>query len=59
MGNKRAPSGSPRRAGDNVRTAGEDLATGQVALQAGQRLTPADLGLVASFGLGEITVHGG
>ena len=47
----------PGRAGDNVRPAGEDLALGQVALQAGRRLTPADLGLVASLGIGEITVH--
>ena len=47
----------PGRAGDNVRPAGEDLAPGQVALQAGRRLTPADLGLVASLGIGEITVH--
>ena len=47
----------PGRAGDNVRPAGEDLAVGQVALRAGRRLTPADLGLVASLGLGEITVH--
>jgi molybdopterin molybdotransferase len=47
----------PGRAGDNVRPAGEDLAPGQVALQAGRRLTPADLGLVASLGIGEISVH--
>jgi molybdopterin molybdotransferase len=47
----------PGRAGDNVRPAGEDLAPGQVALEAGRRLTPADLGLVASLGIGEITVH--
>ena len=54
----RTRSGSaPAVAGDNVRPAGEDLATGQVALQAGRRLTPADLGLVASLGIGEITVH--
>ena len=45
------------RAGDNVRPAGEDLALGQVALQAGRRLSPADLGLVASLGIGEISVH--
>lgn len=47
----------PGRAGDNVRPAGEDLALGQVALEAGRRLTPADLGLVASLGIGEISVH--
>ena len=48
---------APGRAGDNVRPAGEDLAPGQVALEAGRRLTPADLGLVASLGIGEISVH--
>jgi molybdopterin molybdotransferase len=48
---------APGRAGDNVRPAGEDLAPGQVALEAGRRLTPADLGLVASLGISEISVH--
>jgi len=40
----------PGRAGDNIRPAGEDLALGQVALRTGRRLTPADLGLLASLG---------
>jgi molybdopterin molybdotransferase len=44
------------RAGANRRLAGEDLAAGRVALVAGRRLRPADLGLLASLGLGEVEV---
>jgi molybdopterin molybdotransferase len=49
--------GAGHRTGQNVRAAGEDLARGAVALHAGKRLTPADLGLLASIGLGEVAVH--
>ncbi|MDY0748205.1 molybdopterin molybdotransferase MoeA [Paucibacter sp. R3-3] len=42
--------------GANRRLAGEDLARGQVALPAGRRLTPADLGLIASLGRAEVPV---
>ncbi|HEY5718976.1 MAG TPA: gephyrin-like molybdotransferase Glp [Gammaproteobacteria bacterium] len=42
--------------GDNVRHAGEDLPAGEVALRAGTRLLPAELGLLASLGVGEVTV---
>jgi molybdopterin molybdotransferase len=42
--------------GDNRRLAGEDLAAGHAALQAGQRLRPADLGLLASLGQAEVPV---
>jgi molybdopterin molybdotransferase len=51
----RIPAGIVR-AGDNRRRAGEDLALGQVALRAGRRLRPADLGLLASLGLAEVPV---
>ena len=44
------------RAGDNRRLAGEDLARGEAALQAGRRLGPADLGLLASMGQAEVPV---
>lgn len=42
--------------GDNRRLAGEDLRAGEPALRAGQRLGPAACGLVASLGIGEVTV---
>ncbi len=45
------------RTGENVRQAGEDLAIGQVALQQGQKVMPAELGILASLGLSEIRVH--
>jgi molybdopterin molybdotransferase len=45
------------KAGDNRRLAGEDLMQGQPALKAGQHLTPAALGLVASLGLPDVRVH--
>jgi molybdopterin molybdotransferase len=45
------------KAGDNRRLAGEDLMQGQPALKAGQLLTPAALGLIASLGLPDVRVH--
>ena len=42
--------------GDNRRLLGEDLLAGRPALQKGERLAPAALGLVASLGLGEVRV---
>jgi len=48
--------GSGHRRGQNVRAAGEDVATGQQVFSAGRRLTAADIGVLASLGLGEVTV---
>jgi molybdopterin molybdotransferase len=45
------------RAGQNVRAVGEDLARGSVALPSGRLLQPADLGLLASLGIGELTCY--
>jgi molybdopterin molybdotransferase len=45
------------KAGDNRRLIGEDLMQGQAALTAGQHLTPAALGLVASLGLPDVRVQ--
>ena len=45
-----------QRLGQNTRRAGEDLARGQVALAAGKRVGPAELGLIASLGIGEVAV---
>lgn len=44
------------RGGANVRAAGEDLATGDLVLKKGVRLTPAELGLLASLGFAEVSV---
>ena len=44
------------RKGQNIRQAGEDIAEGAVVLKTGKRLTPADLGILASLGFGEISV---
>ena len=49
------PPGQER--GQNRRLAGEDLAKGKPALKAGRLLRPADLGLIASLGLGEVNVR--
>jgi molybdopterin molybdotransferase len=44
------------RKGANRRHAGEDVARGAVALAAGRRLSPADLGLAAALGCCELPV---
>jgi molybdopterin molybdotransferase len=44
--------------GDNVRQAGEDVKEGDLVLAKGTRLTPANIGLIASLGIGEISVTG-
>jgi molybdopterin molybdotransferase len=40
--------------GEHVRRAGEDLTAGQRVLRAGRRITPADMGLLASLGIERI-----
>jgi molybdopterin molybdotransferase len=44
-------------AGANRRLAGEDLARGHVALRAGRIMRASDLGLLASLGIGEVSVR--
>lgn len=43
--------------GQNVRHAGEDLSIGQIAIAAGKKLTPAEIGMLASMGIANIKVH--
>jgi molybdopterin molybdotransferase len=43
--------------GQNIRLAGEDLAQGATVFEAGRRLSPADLGLLASLGIAELRVR--
>ncbi|NOQ94017.1 MAG: molybdopterin molybdenumtransferase MoeA [Methylophaga sp.] len=42
--------------GQNVRSAGEDLQQGEEVLTPGHKIMPADLGLIASLGIAELTV---
>jgi len=46
-----------QKAGQNVRAAGEDLRAGVAVLEPGHLLHPADIGLVASLGIGELNVR--
>jgi len=48
--------GIDTKPGNNVREAGEDLAIGDLVLEKGMKLTPADIGLLASLGLAEVNV---
>jgi molybdopterin molybdotransferase len=48
------PAGQKPR--QNVRYAGEDLKVGVAVLKNGKLLTPADIGLIASLGTGEVRV---
>ena len=43
--------------GTNTRSAGEDLRAGQVALKKGQPMRPAEVGMLASLGIGEVAVY--
>jgi molybdopterin molybdotransferase len=45
------------KAGTNTRSAGEDLRAGQVALKKGQPMRPAEVGMLASLGVGEVAVY--
>ena len=45
------------RPGDNVRFPGEDIRKGERVLTVGRKLRPADLGLIASLGISEVSVY--
>src|SRR5260221_10773946 len=45
-----------QKSGQNVRAAGEDLKAGVPVLRPGQALRAAELGLIASLGIGELSV---
>ena len=45
--------GTNHHQGQNVRQAGEDIKKGQVILKEGKRITAADIGVLASLGIGE------
>lgn len=45
------------KAGENVRHIGEDIAKGGVVLAPGKKIRAAEMGLLASLGVGEVTVR--
>ncbi len=45
------------RLGENIRYAGEDIAEGQSILNNGDIINPANLGVLASLGIGELKVY--
>jgi len=47
---------SDEKPGSNVRQAGEDIAAGDLVLKTGMKLTPADIGLLASLGFLKVSV---
>ena len=49
--------GSGHKQGQHLRFAGEDLKTGQVALKRGLQVRPAEVGLIASLGINEVSVY--
>ena len=49
--------GNGHRLGQNIRRAGEDISQGATVLARGQVIRPAELGLLASLGLGEVAAY--
>ena len=49
------PPGQRRE--QNIRRAGEDLRSGSAAISAGRKLRPAELGIIASLGIAEVSVR--
>ena len=49
--------GAGHRTGQNVRQAGEDLAKGEPVFEVGHKVSAADLGILASFGIAELAVR--
>jgi len=56
-GGVRVPAGTLTKAGQNRRFAGEDLKAGQLVFPLGQPVRPAELGMLASLGINEVTVY--
>lgn len=45
------------RQGENIRYKGEDVSQGDIVLKKGSKIYPADIGLMASVGISEITIN--
>jgi molybdopterin molybdotransferase len=48
---------SPVRSGDNLRPVGVDIEVGEVVLEAGTQLGPAEIGLLATLGIAKVAVR--
>lgn len=48
--------GGDHHVGENIRQAGEDVRQGDIVIDAGARLSPADLGVLASLGIAQLQV---
>jgi molybdopterin molybdotransferase len=57
LGETRIRLGSGHRGGQNIRHPGEDIRLGQTLLAKGQRVGAAELGLLASLGIAEVSVY--
>ena len=53
----RVQAGAVTKLGQNRRFAGEDLKAGETLFHAGQALYPAEIGMLASIGIGEVGVY--
>jgi molybdopterin molybdotransferase len=53
----RIAAGAVGKIGQNRRLKGEDLKQGEIVFRAGQLVRPAELGMLASLGIGEVTVY--
>jgi molybdopterin molybdotransferase len=47
---------SDHHSGENIRLAGEDVRKGETVIEAGVRLSPADLGVLASLGIAKLQI---
>lgn len=56
-GGVRIAPGAVGKAGTNRRFAGEDLKQGETVFRVGQRIRPVELGMIASLGIGEVSVY--
>jgi molybdopterin molybdotransferase len=55
-GNGRIRIDADHRVGENIRQAGEDIQRGEIVIETGVRLNPADLGVLASLGIAQLQV---
>jgi molybdopterin molybdotransferase len=56
-GNVTIAAGAVRRSGENRRLAGADVKRGEIVFTAGRHVRPAELGIMASLGINEVSVY--